>query len=129
MNSGNHTTHMELEAECCETFQIHGDVIDAVRSHMPEDELLDSISDTFKVFGDKTRIKILYVLHASELCVCDIAQLLDMNQSAISHQLRVLKQAKLIKSRREGKSVFYSLDDSHVRTILSMGMEHAMEQE
>lgn len=129
MGSTNQTNYMELEAECCETFQVHGDIVDAVRNHMPEDELLDSISDTFKVFGDKTRIKILYVLHASELCVCDIAQLLDMNQSAISHQLRVLKQAKLIKSRREGKSVFYSLDDSHVRTILSMGMEHAMEQE
>ena len=76
----------------------------------------------------RREIKILYVLHTCELCVCDIAQLLDMNQSAISHQLRVLKQAKLIKSRREGKSVFYSLDDSHVRMILSMGMEHAKEQ-
>ena len=111
---------LEAEAECCESFQVHSDMVEAVRCHMPEDELLDSISDTFKVFGDKTRIKILYVF--------DIAQLLDMNQSAISHQLRVLKQAKLIKSRREGKSVFYSLDDSHVRMILSMGMEHAKEQ-
>ena len=112
---------LEAEAECCESFQVHSDMVEAVRCHMPEDELLDSISDTFKVFGDKTRIKILYVLHTCELCVCD-------NQSAISHQLRVLKQAKLIKSRREGKSVFYSLDDSHVRMILSMGMEHAKEQ-
>ena len=119
---------LEAEAECCESFQVHSDMVEAVRCHMPEDELLDSISDTFKVFGDKTRIKILYVLHTCELCVCDIAQLLDMNQSAISHQLCVLKQAKLIKSRREGKSVFYSLDDSHVRMILSMGMEHAKEQ-
>lgn len=117
------------EAECCETFCVHEETVDKVKSHMPEDELLDGIADTFKVFGDKTRIKILYVLHSSELCVCDIAQLLDMNQSAISHQLRVLKQAKLVKSRRDGKSIFYSLDDSHVRTILSMGMEHAMEQE
>lgn len=119
----------EYEVECCDTICVHGELVEEVRHEMPPDELLDSISDTFKVFGDKTRIKILYVLHASELCVCDIAQLLDMNQSAISHQLRVLKQAKLIKSRREGKSVFYSLDDSHVRTILSMGMEHAMEQD
>ena len=86
---------LEAEAECCESFQVHSDMVEAVRCHMPEDELLDSISDTFKVFGDKTRIKILYVLHTCELCVCDIAQLLDMNQSAISHQLRVLKQAKL----------------------------------
>ena len=99
---------LEAEAECCESFQVHSDMVEAVRCHMPEDELLDSISDTFKVFGDKTRIKILYVLHTCELCV--------------------LKQAKLIKSRREGKSVFYSLDDSHVRMILSMGMEHAKEQ-
>ena len=79
---------LEAEAECCESFQVHSDMVEAVRCHMPEDELLDSISDTFKVFGDKTRIKILYVLHTCELCVCDIAQLLDMNQSAISHQLR-----------------------------------------
>lgn len=118
-----------VEAECCETFCVHEAAVNEVKSHMPKDELLDAVADTFKVFGDKTRIKILYVLHNSELCVCDIAQLLDMNQSAISHQLKVLKQAKLIKSRRDGKSIFYSLDDSHVHTILSMGMEHAMEQE
>jgi ArsR family transcriptional regulator len=98
-----------------------------VKNHLPKDELLDNVAEIFKVFGDKTRIKILYVLHTKELCVCDIAQLLDMNQSAISHQLRILKQAKLIKNRRDGKLVFYSLDDSHVRTILSMGMEHIME--
>lgn len=118
----------KYEVDCCESTEVHQDICEDVRKHMPEDQLLDKISDTFKVFGDKTRIKILFVLHAKELCVCDIAQLLDMNQSAISHQLRVLKQAKLIRSRRDGKQVFYSLDDSHVRTILSMGMEHAMHQ-
>ena len=91
---------LEAEAECCESFQVHSDMVEAVRCHMPEDELLDSISDTFKVFGDKTRIKILYVLHTCELCVCDIAQLLDMNQSAISHQLRVLL-VELCKSLKE----------------------------
>ena len=118
---------LEAEAECCESFQVHSDMVEAVRCHMPEDELLDSISDTFKVFGDKTRIKILYVLHTCELCVCDIAQLLNMSQSAISHQLRVLKQAQLVKYRREGKTVFYSLADAHVNTILNQGLEHIEE--
>lgn len=117
----------DMECECCEVTEVHCDLVEAVREHMPADDILDNIADTFKVFGDKTRIKILYVLHTKELCVCDIAQLLDMNQSAISHQLKVLKQAKLIRSRRDGKQIFYSLDDSHVRTILSMGMEHAKE--
>lgn len=123
-----HDDKEEYESEVCDNVCVHEDAVEEVRHNLPDDGLLESISDTFKVFGDKTRIKILYVLHASELCVCDIAQLLDMNQSAISHQLRVLRQAKLIKSRREGKSVFYSLDDSHVHTILSMGMEHAQEK-
>lgn len=112
---------------CCECKEVHHDLVADVEAHLQDDSVLEKIADTFKVFGDKTRIKILYVLHAKELCVCDIAELLDMNQSAISHQLKVLKQAKLIKNRREGKQIFYSLDDSHVRTILSMGMEHAME--
>lgn len=94
---------------------------------MYSDELLESIADTFKAFSDKTRIKILYVLHEKEVCVCDIAQELGMNQSAISHQLKTLKQARLIKSRREGKQIYYSLDDSHVSVILSMGLEHATE--
>ncbi len=115
------------EAVCCDCIEVHQDIVAQVQEHMPAEELLDSVAETFKVFGDKTRIKILYVLHSQELCVCDIAQLLDMNQSAISHQLKVLKQAKLIRNRRDGKQVFYSLDDAHVRTILSMGMEHAME--
>ena len=82
------------------------------------------LAELFKVFGDSTRIKILYVLFESELCVCDIAQLLGMTQSAVSHQLRILKSNKLVKFRREGKTVFYSLDDDHVRSILSLGMEH-----
>lgn len=81
----------------------------------------------FKVFGDTTRIKILYVLLQSELCVCDLADVLQMSQSAISHQLRVLKQMKLVKNRREGKTVFYSLADSHIQTIMSQGMEHVEE--
>lgn len=119
----------KLEVECCDCTEVHEDIVEDVKAHLPEEGLLEDVADTFKVFGDKTRIKILFVLHSRELCVCDIAQLLDMNQSAISHQLKVLKQAKLIRSRRDGKQVYYALDDSHVRTILSMGMEHVMEKE
>ena len=96
-------------------------------SVMPDDEILYDLADLFKIFADSTRIKILYALLESELCVCDIAQMLGMNQSAISHQLRVLKQSKLVKYRREGKTIFYSLADGHVRTILDQGMEHIEE--
>ena len=95
-----------------------------VRSLLPGEDDLYDLAELFKVFGDSTRIKILYVLFESELCVCDIAQLLGMTQSAVSHQLRILKSNKLVKFRREGKTVFYSLDDDHVRSILSLGMEH-----
>ena len=117
----------ELEVEVCDCHEVHSDVVDEVKAHLPKEYLLDDLADIFKVFGDKTRMKILYILHERELCVCDIAQLLDMNQSAISHQLKVLKQAKLIKGRRDGKQMYYSLADDHVHTILSMGMEHIME--
>ena len=118
----------EVEEGSCEFMHVHEEIVKKVEGVMPDEQQLLDLSEFFKVFGDSTRIKILYVLSQSEMCVCDIATLLQMGQSAISHQLRVLKQAKLIKSRREGKSVFYSLDDSHVRMILSMGMEHAKEQ-
>jgi len=94
---------------------------------MPDEDQLYDLAEVFKVFGDSTRIKILYVLFEAELCVCDIAQLLNMTQSAISHQLRILKQNRLVKNRRDGKSVFYSLADSHVKTIISQGMEHIQE--
>ena len=94
---------------------------------IPDIEYLFELADLFKVFGDTTRIRILYALFESELCVCDIAQLLGMTQSAISHQLRVLKQARLVRSRREGKTVYYFLADDHVRTIIGQGMEHIEE--
>ena len=94
---------------------------------MPEEEKLYELADFFKVFGDSTRIKILYTLFKENMCVCDIAELLSMTQSAISHQLRVLKQAKLVKSRRDGKQVIYSLDDQHISAIISLGMEHIEE--
>ena len=113
--------------ERCEYIHAHDDIVKAVNEVMPEEEILYDLAELFKVFGDTTRIKILYVLFESEMCVCDIAQLLNMNQSAISHQLRVLKQSQLVKYRREGKTVFSSLADDHVRTILGQGMEHVAE--
>ncbi len=115
------------DVECCDFYQVHEDVVKAVKDKMPEEDQLYDLAEVFKVFGDSTRIKILYVLFEAEMCVCDIAQLLEMNQSAISHQLRILKQNGLVKSRREGKAVFYSLSDSHVRTIMDQGMEHIQE--
>ena len=112
------------DVECCDFYQIHDDVVKAVKEKMPDDDDLYDLAEIFKVFGDSTRIKILYVLFEAEMCVCDIAQLLNMTQSAISHQLRILKQSKLVKNRREGKAVFYSLADGHVRSIIDQGYEH-----
>ena len=105
----------------------HGGVLDKVRHELPTDELLCDLSDLFKLFGDTTRIKILFSLFESEMCVCAIAELLGMTQSAISHQLRILKQSQLVKSRRDGKSVFYSLADDHVYRIINQGFEHIKE--
>lgn len=101
--------------------------IEKVREDMPDDEVLYDLAELFKVFGDTTRVKILYVLFESELCVNDIAQCLNMTPSAVSHQLRILKASKLTKFRREGKTIFYSLDDDHVRSMIAMGMEHISE--
>ena len=94
---------------------------------MPDDEVLYELADLFRVFGDSTRIKILYALHDNELCVQDIANAVQLSQSAVSHQLRVLKDSKLVRFRREGKTVYYALDDDHVRSILSLGMDHIEE--
>ncbi len=118
---------MEQAVERCQEQHVHEEVINIVTADMPEDEILYDLAELYKVFGDTTRIKILYVLFESDMCVCDIAQLLNMGQSAISHQLRVLKQAQLVRFRREGKQVIYSLADDHVRTIINNGMEHIME--
>ena len=106
----------------------HEAILQKVRQELPADELICDLSDLFKIFGDTTRIKILYALLESEMCVCAIADLLGMTQSAISHQLRILKQARLVRSRRDGKTVFYSLDDDHVRTVIGQGMEHIEEK-
>lgn len=117
----------ERRAECCEELCIHGDVIDRVREKLPDVEELYDLAEFFKVFGDTTRIRILYVLFEAELCVCDIAEMLNMTPSAISHQLRLLKQFKLVKNRRDGKTIYYSLADDHVRSIIDQGREHIEE--
>lgn len=105
----------------------HEDVVRRVLEQQPAEEYLYDLAELFKVFGDSTRIRILYALFESELCVNDIAQLLNLGQSAVSHQLKILKDAKLVRFRREGKIIFYALDDDHVRNMLSMGMEHVEE--
>ena len=117
----------ELEMDHCEETEVHEELLRIVQEKLPKEEELYDLAELYKVFGDSTRIKILYVLFQSEMCVCDIAQLLNMSQSAISHQLRVLKQAQLVKYRREGKTVFYSLADAHVNTMLNQGLEHIEE--
>ncbi|ABW18631.1 ArsR/SmtB family transcription factor [Alkaliphilus oremlandii] len=114
----------KIDFERCDCTVIHEDVVNLVRDSMPHEESLYDLADIFKVFGDTTRIKILYALFASEMCVCDIAVLLNMTQSAISHQLRVLKQARLVKFRKEGKVVYYSLDDDHIKQIFDQGLIH-----
>ena len=113
--------------ECCEVFCIHEKTVQQVRLTMPDEENLRELADFYKVFGEASRVKILYALLEAEMCVCDLAAVLGMTQSAISHQLRVLKQAKLVKNRREGKTVFYSLADGHIQNIISQGMEHILE--
>lgn len=118
---------MSNVANSCECLHVHTDAIKAVKALLPSDETLFELSDLFKLFGDTTRIKILYLLFEKELCVCDIAALLNMTQSAISHQLKVLKNSKLVKFRREGKVVFYRLSDNHVKSIIAQGMEHLTE--
>jgi DNA-binding transcriptional ArsR family regulator len=121
------TMDEKKETGLCDHTHVDDEVVARVNQVMPDDEILYDLAELFKIFGDSTRIKILYVLFEAEMCVCDIAQLLNMTQSAISHQLRALKQSKLVKYRREGKTVFYSLADGHVRTIIGQGMEHVAE--
>ena len=106
----------------------HSDVVNEVRSLLPDNNLLCDLGDLFKVFGDTTRIKIMFALFESELCVCAIAELLGMTQSAISHQLKVLKESKLVDCRRDGKTIYYFLADNHVRTIIGQGFDHLIEE-
>ncbi|WP_073011072.1 ArsR/SmtB family transcription factor [Clostridium amylolyticum] len=118
----------EKNIEVCKSNVIHQDTIDKVLKVMPEEELLYDLAELFKVFGDSTRVKILSALFESEMCVCDLSVALSMTQSAISHQLRVLKQANLVKFRREGKVVYYSLSDNHIKSIFDQGLLHVQEK-
>ena len=111
----------------CDCDVIHRNIVNKVKEQMPQDEVVNDLTQLFKVFGDSTRIKILWALDKAELCVCDIAYLLNMTQSAISHQLIVLKNARLVKNRKEGKIVFYSLDDEHINQIFNQGIIHIKE--
>ncbi len=117
----------DKHAEICECNAIHQDVVEKVKKLMPDDERLYDLAELFKVFGDTTRVRILCALFESEMCVCDISILLGMSQSSISHQLRVLKSAKLVKNRKDGKVVYYSLDDEHIKHIFEQGLEHISE--
>ena len=114
-------------AEAKNFINIDQKVLDLVDEKMPPEEELQELAELFRIFGDPTRLKILYVLLCSEMCVQDIADLLGMNQSAISHQLRVLKQIRLVKSRRDGKTIFYSLADDHIASIMGQGLDHIEE--
>ena len=116
------------EIESCELTVIHQDKVNKIKKEMPHEEVLYDLAEVFKVFGDSTRIKIIYSLFKHDMCVCDIAALVGTTSSAISHQLRVLKQAKLVKYRKEGKVVYYSLDDEHVKSIFAEGLKHIEEE-
>ncbi len=115
------------EPDCCETPETHQELLKLVKDTIPEETELYDLAELFKVFGDSTRIRILFVLFEAEVCVYDLAEVLNMTQSAISHQLKILKQSRLVKGRREGKHIFYSLSDDHVRSIIAQGKEHLEE--
>ena len=116
-----------IHAECCDFMHLHIDAVERVREALKDEERQYALAELFSMFADTTRIRILYALFEAEMCVCDIASVLGMTQSAISHQLALLKRARLVKPRRDGRTVFYSLADSHVRAMLDQGMEHIIE--
>ena len=117
----------KIHDEKCEVTLIHEDNVKKAINELPDDELIADLSDMFKIFGDQTRVKILMALESGELCVCDIAAVMDMSQSAISHQLRVLKQSNIVKTRRQGKVVYYSISDDHVKEIFDIAIVHVQE--
>jgi len=127
MSAAEKTSGHVHDEMCCGEHHIHQDIIERYNAEAMDEEELFDLAELFKVLGDSTRIRILHVLFEESVCVCDIAEILGMTQSAISHQLKVLKTNRLIKSRREGKQIFYTLADDHVRTILAMGREHIEE--
>lgn len=117
----------ENNNECCEVNEVHEELLKIVREKMPPEETIFDLAELFKIFGDTTRMRILFVLFEAEVCGCDLAAALNMTTSAVSHQLSILKRNKLVKSRRDGKIVYYSLADEHVETIVSQGMSHVLE--
>lgn len=112
----------------CDSNTIHKDVVNDVREHMPDEDILIDLAEVFKVFGDSTRVKILCALLRAEMCVCDISALLGMTKSSISHQLRILRQSKLVKNRKDGRVVYYSLSDDHVKSIFDQALAHVCEE-
>ena len=119
----------EIELDRCDCNVIHEDVVNMVRTKLPDDDVMLDLADTFKLFSDSTRLKILYALMEAEMCVCDISVLLGMTKSSVSHQLRVLKQSNLVKYRKAGRVIYYSLADDHVKTICRQGMDHVLEDD
>ena len=119
--------YAKAEIPCCDEKEVHVDKVRYVNENMPPEDKLYDLAELFKTVGDSTRIRILFALFEAEICVCDLAESLNMTQSAVSHQLRLLKQARLVNGRREGKQIIYYLADDHVRTIISMGLEHINE--
>ncbi|ADO83139.1 ArsR/SmtB family transcription factor [Ilyobacter polytropus] len=115
---------MGRNIETCDCITIHKDVVEKVKKNLKSDELIQNVADFFKAFSDSTRLKIVSMLLEEEMCVCDIANVLNMTHSSVSHQLRVLRQLRVVKNRKDGKTVYYSLDDDHVRTILAQGINH-----
>lgn len=122
-------TEIHTHSEVCECEHVHSDVVAHVREVMEDTEVLYALSDFLKVMSDSTRMRIMAALESDELCVCDLSEILGMTKSAISHQLKVLKDAKLVKFRRDGKNVYYTLKDDHVKTILEMGIQHIKEKD
>ena len=120
---------MPKNEELCECEIIHEDIVKKVKSTFPKDEMIFDLADFYKIFGDTTRVKILYALDKNELCVCDISALLGMSLSAVSHQLRTLRESDLVRTKRQGKVIYYSLADDHVKSILECGIEHIKEKE
>ena len=120
---------MPKKEEICECEIIHDDIVKKVKTTFPKDEMIFDLADFYKIFGDTTRVKILYALDKSELCVCDISALLGMSISAVSHQLRALRESDLVRTKRDGKVIYYSLADEHVKSILECGIEHISEKE
>lgn len=118
----------EEKLDVCMDFMVHREILDSIDKDALSDDVVNELAEFFKVFGDATRLRILHALSMAEMCVCDLCELLGMNQSAVSHQLKVLRQSRLIKYRREGRNVYYSLDDEHIQQIFDVGLKHIMEK-